>query len=110
MVLGTDATAKYLDAGLGRRARKRDGVPLRVFDVEVPNSSAVYNYYEWNAKYRPSAASNVNGDTRPLPAPTTQLDISNPLVLMTTVGGLIQFSAQTHDHELTGCAGPGSER
>jgi hypothetical protein len=64
------------------------------FDVQVPNSSATYNYYEWNAKHRPAAASNVNNDTRPLPAPTEQLDISDPLVLMTPVGGLIQFSGQ----------------
>jgi hypothetical protein len=64
------------------------------FDVEVPNSSATYNYYEWNAKYRPAAASNVNADTRPLPAPTVPVDIDNPLVLMTPVGGLIEFSGQ----------------
>jgi hypothetical protein len=64
------------------------------FDVEVPNSSATYNYYEWNAKHRPAAAANVNNDTRPLPAPTEQLAIRDPLVLMTSVGGLIQFSGQ----------------
>ena len=38
------------------------------FDVAVPNSSADYNYYEWNAKYRAAAATNVETDTRPLPA------------------------------------------
>jgi hypothetical protein len=64
------------------------------FDVKVPNSSATYNYYEWNAKHRPAAAANINGDTRPLPGPTEQIDVSNPLVLVTPVGGLIQFSGQ----------------
>ena len=39
------------------------------FDVAVPNSSADYNYYEWNTKYRAAASSNVEKDTRPLPGP-----------------------------------------
>jgi len=64
------------------------------FDVAVPNSSADYNYYEWNQKYRAAASSNVEKDTRPLPGPTTEIDISNPLVFVPAVGGLIQFSGQ----------------
>jgi hypothetical protein len=64
------------------------------FDVAVPNSSATYNYYEWNAKHRPAAAQNINGDTRPLPGPTEAIDIDHPLVLVTPVGGLIEFSGQ----------------
>jgi hypothetical protein len=64
------------------------------FDAAVPNSSSTYNYYEWNNKYRASASSNVGTDSRPLPGPTVEVDISNPLVLLPPVGGLIQFSGQ----------------
>jgi hypothetical protein len=41
----------------------------KYWDTPVKNGSSEFNYYEWNAKHRPAAASNVNGDTRPLPAP-----------------------------------------
>jgi hypothetical protein len=64
------------------------------FERAVPNSSATYNYYEWNTKYRAAAASNVHEETRPLPGPTEDVDISNPLILITPVGGLIEFSGQ----------------
>ncbi len=64
------------------------------FACEVPNSSAEYNYYEWNAKYRASASSNVTTETRPLPGPIDDVDISDPLVLLPAVGGLIEFSGQ----------------
>jgi hypothetical protein len=64
------------------------------FDIEIPNTSAGYNYYEWNTKYRASAASNVSRETRPLPAPIGDVDISDPLILLPPVGGLIEFSGQ----------------
>lgn len=64
------------------------------FAAPVPNSSATYNYYEWNSKYRGAAAGNVDAETRPLPGPTIDVDISHPLILMTSVGGLIEFSGQ----------------
>jgi hypothetical protein len=64
------------------------------FDRVVPNSSSTYNYYEWNTKHRAAAASNVGSDTRPLPGPTVELDLANPLVLVPPVGGLIEFSGQ----------------
>jgi hypothetical protein len=64
------------------------------FDVEVPNTSAGYNYYEWNTKYRAAAATNVASETRPLPAPSGDVDISDPLILLPPVGGLIEFSGQ----------------
>jgi hypothetical protein len=60
----------------------------------VPNSSHDYNYYEWNSKHRHSAASNIKSETRPLPGPTIEVDISDPLILVTPVGGLIEFSGQ----------------
>jgi hypothetical protein len=64
------------------------------FAVDVPNSSHDYNYYEWNSKHRAAAVSNVGTDTRPLPGPIGEVDISDPLVLVTPVGGLIEFSGQ----------------
>ena len=64
------------------------------FDAAVPNSSSTYNYYEWNTKHRAAAANNVTAETRPLPAPTVDIDISDPLIFVTPVGGLIEFSGQ----------------
>ena len=64
------------------------------FDVAVPNSSADYNYYEWNTKYRAAATANVEQDTRPLPGPLDEVDLRDPLVFVPPVGGLIQFSGQ----------------
>jgi len=64
------------------------------FDVAVPNTSESYNYYEWNSKYRSSAASNIGSDARPLPGPTIDIDMRNPLVFVPSVGGMIEFSGQ----------------
>jgi hypothetical protein len=64
------------------------------FALAVPNTSATYNYYEWNTKHRASAASNIGTDTRPLPGPTVEIDMRNPLVFVPGVGGLIEFSGQ----------------
>jgi hypothetical protein len=64
------------------------------FATEVPNTSSTYNYYEWNQKHRAAASSNVNSDSRPLPGPTVGVDLRNPLVFVSPVGGLIEFSGQ----------------
>ena len=66
----------------------------RYFDEVVSNMSSGYNYYEWNTKYRAAASSNVSADTRPLPGPVQEVDISHPLVFVPPVGGLIEFSGQ----------------
>jgi hypothetical protein len=66
----------------------------RYFDVAIPNTSEGYNYYEWNAKHRGTATANVKAETRPLPRATIAPDISAPLILVTPVGGLLQFSGQ----------------
>lgn len=63
------------------------------FDREVPNNSGIYNYYQWNAKHRGTAASNLRADTRPLPAPIDPVDLSSSTVFVPPVGGMIQFSA-----------------
>ena len=64
------------------------------FETIVPNSSETYNYYEWNSKHRAAAATNIGAETRPLPGPTEAVDISDPLVIVPPVGGLIEFSGQ----------------
>ena len=64
------------------------------FDVPVPNSSETYNYYEWNSTHRANASANIGSESRPLPKPTVDVDISNPLVIVPAVGGLIEFSGQ----------------
>ena len=62
------------------------------FEQVVPNTSAIYNYYEWNQKHRRAAGSNVGAETRPLPGPTGELDLSNSAVFVMPVGGMLQFS------------------
>ena len=53
-----------------------------------------YNYYEWNSKYRAQRRPEIGSDDRPLPGPTVEVDISDPLVLVTPIGGLLEFSGQ----------------
>jgi hypothetical protein len=60
----------------------------------VSNSSSDFNYYEWNSIHRPAASSNVAADTRPLPGPTVDIELIDPLILVPPVGGLIEFSGQ----------------
>ena len=62
------------------------------FDRAVANDSAVYNYYEWNAKHRAAAASNLGKETRPLPGPIEPVDLSSSTVFLPPVGGMLQFS------------------
>ena len=64
----------------------------------IDNSSAGYNYYEWNEKYRGTHITQyINEDPRPLPAPKGTLSLDPDLRLVCPVGGLILFSgAQLH--------------
>lgn len=64
----------------------------------VNNNSAIYNYYEWNKKYRgASVAQLVKEDPRPLPRAIEQIEIEPQLRLLCPVGGMIFFSgAQMH--------------
>ena len=64
------------------------------FGRVVPNDSAKYNYYEWNAKHRATAVANVGADSRPLPGPTAPVDLSSSTVFVTPVGGMLQFAGQ----------------
>jgi len=70
----------------------------RYFSQGVPNDSAGYNYYEWNATHRGGhVASYTKSDPRPLPRPTESIELEPQLRLMPPVGGLMVFSgAQMH--------------
>ncbi|MCS6926683.1 MAG: hypothetical protein NZ578_12355 [Candidatus Binatia bacterium] len=60
----------------------------------VQNNSAVYNYYEWNLKYRgPHVATLTKHDPRPLPRATEPLDLDQQVRLIVPPGGIILFSA-----------------
>jgi hypothetical protein len=69
----------------------------RYFQEPIDNSSEGYNYYEWNAKSRGTAALHVRSDTRP--QPHAQQEIENVTVrLLPPPGGIILFSgAQLHE-------------
>ncbi|HYZ30950.1 MAG TPA: hypothetical protein VE684_01560 [Crenalkalicoccus sp.] len=69
----------------------------RYFDRAVPNSSEIYNYYEWNTKNRASAAQHVRSDTREQPKLTGEIERDEIRVLLPPAG-LILFSA-AHLHE-----------
>ena len=63
----------------------------------VENNSEIYNYDEWNAKSRGSAAQHVKHDTREQPKPQQELD---PLTIryLPPPGGVLVFSgAQLHE-------------
>jgi hypothetical protein len=62
------------------------------FDRPVPNDSARYNYYEWNATHRRAAVAQVGSDERPLPGPVEPIDLGSSTVIVTRVGGLLEFS------------------
>lgn len=67
------------------------------FSKIVPNDSERYNYYEWNRKYRAAAATQTDGDSRPLPRPTDPVDTEYDIRVICPVGGIIIFSgAQLH--------------
>jgi hypothetical protein len=67
------------------------------FDRTVPNDSARYNYYEWNAKYRAAAATQVGKDTRPLPGPTEEVEMDSQIRVVVPLAGVVLFSgAQLH--------------
>lgn len=59
----------------------------RYWHQPVKNSSAGYNYYEWNQKYRgPSVAQLLKEDTRPLPRATEPLETDPQIRLICQVG------------------------
>lgn len=69
----------------------------RYFDEPIRNSSDRYNYYEWNANNRASAAKHVKVDTRE--QPKAQETLENVTVrYLPPPGGIVLFSgAQLHE-------------
>jgi len=65
----------------------------RYWDTPVRNSSAGYNYYVWNQKYRGEhIKSFTTKDPRPLPAPTEPVELIPELRVICPVGGIMLFS------------------
>ncbi|HTS81030.1 MAG TPA: hypothetical protein VMH40_10565 [Myxococcaceae bacterium] len=64
----------------------------------VPNDSAKYDYYVWNAQHRGAhVVANLKSDDRPLPRATEHVEINPQIRLLPPVGGMIIFSgAQMH--------------
>ena len=63
----------------------------------VPNSSAGFDTYEWNATGRAEAAKHVKTDTRNHPVPTEEIDLSDDIRIVGQPGSLLIFSgAQLH--------------
>jgi hypothetical protein len=65
----------------------------RYWAEPVPNDSDKYNYYEWNSTHRPAAAHFVKQDTRPIPRPTTAIELEPQISPVCPVGGIVLFSA-----------------
>lgn len=65
----------------------------RYFDTPVRNSSANYDYAEWNRTGRKQASQITTSETREQPRPLEPLDVSSEIRLVTPVGGALIFSA-----------------
>lgn len=69
----------------------------RYWTDSVKNGSTEFNYYEWNAVGRASAASQIKSDTRKQPRPLQEIDPDPQVRLVVPRGGVIMFSgAQMH--------------
>jgi hypothetical protein len=65
----------------------------RYFTRPVANSSAGYNYYEWNKVHRGShVAGYTDHDPRPLPRPTEPVELDPQVRVVVPVGGVLLFS------------------
>jgi hypothetical protein len=65
----------------------------RYWNEPVPNSSNMYNYYEWNRTSRQNAAQHVKADTRVQPRAQVSLDPDPQLRVIANAGGMMLFSA-----------------
>jgi hypothetical protein len=69
----------------------------RYWSEGVQNSSNTYNYYEWNRKYRQTAAENIKQDVRVQPRPQVPLEPDPQVRVVANVAGIMLFSgAQLH--------------
>jgi hypothetical protein len=70
----------------------------RYFSTPVKNNSEIYNYYQWNAQSRGSAAQHIKTDTREQPKAQEPIEREPQNRLLCPAGGLIMFSgAQLHE-------------
>jgi len=65
----------------------------RYFAEAIENSSAGYDYDEWNRTGRQQAAQLVSKDTRVQPEPQQELELAPDVRVVTPVGGVLIFSA-----------------
>lgn len=66
---------------------------LRYFGVPIKNSSADYDYDEWNRTGRQQAATLVKEETRKQPSADEELEYDPQIRVVTDVGGILIFSA-----------------
>jgi hypothetical protein len=65
----------------------------RYWSQAVRNSSGEFNYYDWNANGRKSAAQHVKSDTRKQPHALEPMELEPQVRLVCPPGGIILFSA-----------------
>ena len=65
----------------------------RYFDTPIQNSSAAYDYEEWNRTGRKQASKITGTETREQPRPLEPPDTSSEIRVLTPVGGALIFSA-----------------
>src|SRR5665213_190226 len=67
------------------------------WNVNIPNGSEEFNYYEWNAVGRKEAAKHITSDTRKQPNPQVPVEADPQARIVCPVGGIVLFSgAQMH--------------
>ncbi|MBD1843374.1 hypothetical protein H6F89_08160 [Cyanobacteria bacterium FACHB-63] len=59
----------------------------------VKNSSSCYNYYQWNATSRQTAAQHVKQDTRVQPKPQEEMELDPQIRIVSKPGDVMVFSA-----------------
>jgi hypothetical protein len=64
----------------------------RYWNTPVRNGSRRYDYYEWNATSRKTAAAHIATDTRDQPKPEEPLELEPNVCVVPEVGGVMQFS------------------
>ncbi|MET7334807.1 hypothetical protein [Nonomuraea sp. NPDC005650] len=75
------------------------------FDRPVRNGSGRYDYAEWTAVSRPTAAQHVHSDTREQPKPEEALDLETELRLVPEPGGMLLFSGAHLHSTVTNTSG-----
>jgi hypothetical protein len=63
------------------------------WDTALKNSSSCYNYYQWNATSRQSAAQHVKRDTRIQPKAEEPMELDPQIRIVSQPGGAMVFSA-----------------